>query len=257
MRTMITVAITKGTLMAKIQRHVATSMSQPPASGPMTNAMPPHAVHEPIAAPRSSGGKRRDDDGQRARGQQRAEDALQGAPGDEHLDRRGQRADDADDAEAGHAEREDPPLAVEVAERAADEDERAEREQIGVGDPLLPGEAAAEVALDGRQRDVDGGRVERRDERAEDRGEEREALAAIGHEHHATQERTCVCGGSGGWAPTRPQTARDAVPNRLGCSPPCPPPRGQVTASERRASQPLGLALCGSVPRRGATYERP
>ena len=57
MRTMITVAITNGTLMAKIQRHVATSISQPPASGPMTIAMPPHAVHEPIAAPRSLGGK--------------------------------------------------------------------------------------------------------------------------------------------------------------------------------------------------------
>ena len=53
----------------------------------MTNAMPAHAVHEPIAAPRSSGGKLDDDHRQRARRQQRAEDALQRAPGDEHLDR--------------------------------------------------------------------------------------------------------------------------------------------------------------------------
>ena len=126
----------------------------------MTNAMPPHAVHEPIAAPRSSGGKLDDDDRQRARGQQRAEHALQRAPGDEHLDRRRQGADDAHDAEARDADGEDPPLAVEVAERAADEDERAEREQIGVGDPLLAGQAAAEVALDGRQGDVDRRRVE-------------------------------------------------------------------------------------------------
>jgi hypothetical protein len=57
MRTTITVATTNGTLMAKIQRHVATSTSQPPTSGPTTTAMPPHAVQEPIAAPRSSGGK--------------------------------------------------------------------------------------------------------------------------------------------------------------------------------------------------------
>ena len=56
-RTMTMVAITNGTLMAKIQRQLATSISQPPASGPMTNAIPPHAVHEPIAPPRSSGGK--------------------------------------------------------------------------------------------------------------------------------------------------------------------------------------------------------
>ena len=41
--------------MAKIQRHDALSTSQPPTSGPITNAIPDHAVHEPIAAPRSSG----------------------------------------------------------------------------------------------------------------------------------------------------------------------------------------------------------
>ena len=47
---------TKGTLMAKIARHDATSTSHPPTSGPMTNAIPLHAVQEPIAAPRSSRG---------------------------------------------------------------------------------------------------------------------------------------------------------------------------------------------------------
>jgi hypothetical protein len=56
-RTIRAVAMTNGTLMAKIQRQLATSISQPPTSGPMTNAIPPHAVHEPIAPPRSSGGK--------------------------------------------------------------------------------------------------------------------------------------------------------------------------------------------------------
>ena len=43
--------------MAKIQRHETNSISAPPPSGPSTNAMPVHAVHEPIAAPRSSPGK--------------------------------------------------------------------------------------------------------------------------------------------------------------------------------------------------------
>ena len=62
------------------------------------------------------------------------------------------------------ADREHAPLAVQVAERAADQDQRAEREQVGVGDPLLTGEPAAEVGADGRQRDVHGGRVEPRDE---------------------------------------------------------------------------------------------
>ena len=40
--------------MMKTQRHDACVTSQPPTSGPITNAMPVHAVHVPIAAPRSS-----------------------------------------------------------------------------------------------------------------------------------------------------------------------------------------------------------
>ena len=42
--------------MAKIQRQETNSISAPPPSGPITNAIPVHAVHEPIAAPRSSPG---------------------------------------------------------------------------------------------------------------------------------------------------------------------------------------------------------
>ena len=53
----IRVAITNGTLIAKISRHETASTSHPPASGPTTVAIPDHAVHEPIAAPRSSRGK--------------------------------------------------------------------------------------------------------------------------------------------------------------------------------------------------------
>ena len=47
---------TNGTLIAKIQRHETASTSQPPTNGPTTVAMPAHAVHDPIAPPRSSGG---------------------------------------------------------------------------------------------------------------------------------------------------------------------------------------------------------
>ena len=47
------VTTTNGTLTAKIQRQEAMSTIQPPASGPITAAIPPHAVHVPIAAPRS------------------------------------------------------------------------------------------------------------------------------------------------------------------------------------------------------------
>jgi hypothetical protein len=50
------VTSTNGTLIRKIQRHDATSISTPPPSGPTTVEMPAHAVQVPIAPPRSAGG---------------------------------------------------------------------------------------------------------------------------------------------------------------------------------------------------------
>jgi hypothetical protein len=44
---------TSGSLNAKIQRQEARSTITPPASGPTMTAIPPQAVHEPIAAPRA------------------------------------------------------------------------------------------------------------------------------------------------------------------------------------------------------------
>ena len=55
--TTISVSTTNGALRTKIQRHDAASISCPPTSGPTIVAMPDHAVHEPIAAPRCAGGK--------------------------------------------------------------------------------------------------------------------------------------------------------------------------------------------------------
>ena len=76
------------------------------------------------------GAEDRGDDRQRARHEQRAERALQRARADQQLDRRRDRADERRGAEARGADREDPPPAVEVAERAADED-RATRAAAG------------------------------------------------------------------------------------------------------------------------------
>ena len=47
----------KGGLIRKMERQEATETSQPPMSGPITNEIPVHAVHVPIAAPRSSPAK--------------------------------------------------------------------------------------------------------------------------------------------------------------------------------------------------------
>ena len=48
------VAAASGTLIRKIHRHEPIASSSPPASGPITIAMPLHAVQVPIAALRSS-----------------------------------------------------------------------------------------------------------------------------------------------------------------------------------------------------------
>ena len=113
-RTSAIVAATSGTLSAKIQRHETWSTIRPPTSGPTIAPIPPHAVQAPIAAARSRWRKRGDDDRERARRQQRAGGALQGARRDQHSDRRRYRTRDREDAERGHADREHEPLAVDV-----------------------------------------------------------------------------------------------------------------------------------------------
>ena len=114
-----------GTLIAKIARHDATSTSRPPTSGPMTNAIPLHAVQEPIAAPRSSRGN--------AATMSASDPGVSSAPNapcsarprTSTLDRRRDRADDRHRAEPADPDHEDAPLAEQVAQRPADEDERA------------------------------------------------------------------------------------------------------------------------------------
>ena len=56
-----------------------------------------------------------------------------------------------------------------IGHRARDEDERAEREQVAVDDPLLQGQPAAEFAADRGQREVDHRAVEKGDERGQHR----------------------------------------------------------------------------------------
>jgi hypothetical protein len=108
--------------------------------------------------------------------EQCAGDSLERARDDQQLDRRRERAQQRGQPEASHAEREHAPLAVDVRERARHEDQRRERQQVRVGDPLLAGEPAAEVVRDLRQRDVDDGRVDGHHRGAEDRRHQSAAL---------------------------------------------------------------------------------
>src|SRR3982751_6379913 len=68
-------------------------------------------------------------------------------------------------------------MAVEVAEAAAQEEEAAAGEQVGVDDPDQRRLAEAEVGADRRQRDVDDGRVEHDHDDAEADDGEREPAA--------------------------------------------------------------------------------
>jgi hypothetical protein len=75
---------------------------------------------------------------------------LEPARGDQRLDARGDGAARRCDAETGRAQDEQTPLAEDISERAADQDQRAQRQQIRVDDPLLALEATAQVAADRR-----------------------------------------------------------------------------------------------------------
>ena len=169
---------TIGTLIAKIQRHEAESTSCPPITGPSTVPIPPHAVQAPTALPRSSGGKVDTITASAAGVSSAPGHPLQGPRADEHLDRRRQGADQRGRAEQEHAEREHAPLAEDVAQRAADQQQRRERDQVGVGRPLLAREPAAEVVGDRRQRHVGHRRVDRDDGRPEDRRDQHQPLGA-------------------------------------------------------------------------------
>jgi hypothetical protein len=107
---------------------------------------------------------------------------LQAAEDDERVRVGRERAEDGGDAERRDTEREHPHLAEDVAERASDEDQRAQRQQVGIDDPLLCRQPAAEVPLNGRQGDVDDRHVDGGDRRAENRGNQRESLGA----HHVS-----------------------------------------------------------------------
>ena len=72
---------------------------------------------------------------------------------------------------------EHPPPADQVGHRAGRQQERRERECVGVDDPLEIGEARAEIALDRGQRDVDDRHVEQQHESRQAHRDERPPLA--------------------------------------------------------------------------------
>ena len=132
--------------MKKISRHDTASISQPPTKGPIALATPASPDHAPIARPRSSGMERRRDDREAPGDEERAGRALQRARGDERAGVRRDAAQQRRDDEAGEPADEDAASSEDVAEVAAEQEQRAERDEVAVERPLQAGDRQPESA---------------------------------------------------------------------------------------------------------------
>src|SRR4051795_3585045 len=83
-----------------------------------------------------------------------------GAPRDKNGAARCGPAGRARDGEPAESDEEDAPASEDVPQRAADENERTQCQQVRVEDPLHGGEAGVEAGRHVGQRDVDDGAVE-------------------------------------------------------------------------------------------------
>ena len=174
--------------------------------------MPPQAVQAPTARPRSSGGKVDTITASAAGVSSAPATPCSARARHQHLDRRRERAQQRGGAEAEHAEREHAPLAEDVAERAADQQQRAERD-AGRRSTVhcWPARPPPRSSRDRGQRDVDHRRVDRDDGRAEDRRDQYEPLARGGQA--ATAPAWRPPSGSGGSPLTDVAAARRARPD--------------------------------------------
>src|SRR5258708_9359266 len=113
----------------------------------------------------------RGDERERARNEQRSGGTLEYPEEDEQLHARREAAKHRSHAEAEQAQEEHALAPVEIIERAGENEEGAQSQEVGVVDVRLPlqdsEEAARQIATDPGQRDVDYGRVEEHDARPE------------------------------------------------------------------------------------------
>jgi len=93
--------------------------------------------------------------------------------------------------EAHQAHGEHPLAAEEIRQRPRHQDQRPQRQQVGVDDPLLHREAPTQVGVNGGQGDVDDRHVQEGHERAEDAGDQDQTLLAL----HGVQSRVIRASG--------------------------------------------------------------
>ena len=145
-----------------------------------------------------AGGEGRGDQGERGRGGDRGADALQDARADHHRLVLGEPAEQRGDREHGDADDEHPAAAEDVAEPAAEQQQAAEGERVGVHHPRQAAPAEAEVGLDVGQRDVHDGAVEHDHQLgAADDGEGEAEPAGSRRCRLGRRGRELACGGGG------------------------------------------------------------
>jgi len=143
-----------------------------------------------LVGPREERDDHAEDDG---RGQRPA-DALDEARGDEHVLALGRAAEQRRQREQCEAAEEDPLAADEVTQAPGQEQQSAERDEVGVHDPGEARLGEAEVLLDRRQRDVHDRLVE--DDHQHPRAEDDQRDPAV-----AVARGVAVGdGGGGAWA---------------------------------------------------------
>ena len=118
-----------------------------------------------------------------------AADALHRSGDHEHLLRRRQAAQGRGDGEEPDPDQEQPPVAEQVAEPPAEQEEAAERDEVRVHDPRERLVGEAEVLADRRQRHADDRHVEDDHEVAEAEHEQCEPAFAVVHRHSEALDR--------------------------------------------------------------------
>ena len=172
-----------GTLTRKAARQLTVCTSKPPSSGPTIErgrgARRPEADGPAALLALEGGG----DDREAAGDEQRSECGLHDARGDQELHGRRQPAADRGEAEADEADAEHRAPPVEVVERAGEDEQRREDDEVravDVGQPLEAGdERGWQLSADRVERDVHDRPVEKDDGRTEDRRDE--DAAALAH----------------------------------------------------------------------------
>jgi hypothetical protein len=117
---------------------------------------------------------------QAARHHQRSADALNRTCGDQRIDAAGPRTRRRCRGEDRRADGKHPAPPEAIAERAAGEQQRCEKERVRLDHPLGLGGARAQIAAQRGQRDVDHGAIDKRHARAEDRRQQRPPLRLHG-----------------------------------------------------------------------------